>query len=210
MQTIRLTALALLSAVLLPAAAWAEARHFDMTIEEVTIDVAPGLKYKVWAYNGQVPGPLLHVRHGMYQTNRWRSDGVPDITQKAIEPGQSFTYRFVANKVGTLWYPCHVNVPEHVGLRAMWGPFIIDPKEPIPIEKEVTKEAILMFSGWNPEVAQEYGKGGHPGEPITYFSINGKSFPTTQPLRVKKGDVLRLRHARCGLPPPWSRHAGHA
>ena len=192
----------------------AKFRHFDMTIEEVTINVAPGLTYKVWAYNGQVPGPLIHVQegddvevkvtnnttlshtihwHGMYQTNTWRSDGVPDITQKAIPPGQSFTYRFIANKVGTLWYHCHVNVPEHVGLRAMWGPIIIDPKKPIPIEKEVTKEAILMFSGWNPEVAQVYGKGGMPGEPITYFSINGKAFPTTQPLRVKKGDVLRLR-----------------
>jgi len=195
-------------------AAWAKLRHFDMTIEEVTLNVAPGLKYKVWAYNGQVPGPLIHVRegdtvevtvtnnttlshtihwHGMYQTNTWKSDGVPDITQKAIEPGDSFTYKFVANKTGTLWYHCHVNVPEHVGIRGMWGPIIIDPKNPIPIEKEVTKEAILMFSGWNPQVAAKYGEGGAPGEPITYFSINGKSFPMTQPLRVKKGDVVRLR-----------------
>lgn len=195
-------------------ATWAKLRHFDMTIEEVTLNVAPGLKYKVWAYNGQVPGPLIHVQegdtvevtvtnnttlshtihwHGMYQTNTWKSDGVPDITQKAIEPGDSFTYKFVANKTGTLWYHCHVNVPEHVGIRGMWGPIIIDPKKPVPIEKEVTKEAILMFSGWNPQVAGKYGEGGAPGEPITYFSINGKSFPLTQPLRVKKGDVVRLR-----------------
>lgn len=131
--------------------------------------------------------------HGMYQTNSWQSDGVPDITQKAVEPGESFTYRFIADKPGTLWYHCHVNVPEHVGIRGMWGPFIVDPKEPIPIEKTVTKEAILMFSGWNPEVADVYGVGGKPGEPISYFSINGKSFPNTQPFRVKKGDVVRLR-----------------
>jgi len=195
-------------------AAQAELRHFEMTVEEVTLDVAPGLKYKVWAYNGQVPGPLIRVRegdevevtvtnnstlshtihwHGMYQTNSWKSDGVPDITQKAIEPGDSYTYRFVADKTGTLWYHCHVNVPEHVGLRGMWGPLIVDPKEPTPLEKKVTKEAILMFSGWNPEVAQKYGEGGEPGEPITYFSINGKAFPHTQPLRVRKGDVVRLR-----------------
>lgn len=210
----KLIVLATVLVMLSPFTAFAVERHFDMTIEEVTIEVAPGLKYKVWAYNGQVPGPLIHVQegddvevvvtnnttlnhtihwHGMYQTNTWRSDGVPDITQKAIEPGESFTYRFVANKVGTLWYHCHVNVPEHVGLRGMWGPIIIDPKKPALIENEVTKEAILMFSGWNPEVADEYGKGGKPDEPITYFSINGKAFPTTQPLRVKKGDVLRLR-----------------
>lgn len=196
------------------AAAEAELRQFDMTVEEVTLDVAPGLKYKVWAYNGQVPGPLIRVRegdtvevtltnnstlshtihwHGMYQTNSWRSDGVPDITQKAVEPGESYTYRFIADKTGTLWYHCHVNVPEHVGTRGMWGPLIVDPKQPIALEKEVTKDAILMFSGWNPKVAGKYGEGGEPGEPISYFSINGKAFPTTQPLRVKKGDVLRLR-----------------
>lgn len=194
--------------------AQAQLRHFDMSVEEVTLNVAPGLKYNVWAYNGQVPGPLLHVQegdtvevtltnnttlshtihwHGMYQTNTWKSDGVPDITQKAIEPGDSYTYRFVANKTGTLWYHCHVNVPEHVGLRGMWGPIIIDPKNPTALEKRVTKEAILMFSGWNPKVAGKYGEGGKPGEPISYFSINGKAFPNTQPLRVKKGDVLRLR-----------------
>jgi len=192
----------------------AEFRHFDLSIEEVTLDVAPGFKTKVWAYNGQVPAPLIRVNegddvevtmtnnttlthtihwHGMYQTNSWQSDGVPDITQKAVEPGDSFTYRFIADKTGTLWYHCHVNVPEHVGLRGMWGPLIVDPKKPIPIEKEVDKEAILMFSGWNPEVADKYGVGGKPGEPISYFSINGKAFPDTQPLRVKEGEVLRLR-----------------
>ena len=201
-------------AMLAGAPAHGELRRFEMTVEEVDLDVAPGLEYKVWAYNGQVPGPLIRVEegdevevtltnnstlshtihwHGLYQTGSWRSDGVPDITQQAVEPGERYTYRFVADKTGTLWYHCHVNVPEHVGLRGMWGPLIIDPRRPEPVEKTVTKEAILMFSGWNPEVAQKYGEGGQPGEPIRYFSINGKSFPQTQPLRVEKGDVLRLR-----------------
>lgn len=214
MKGLRLFLATAMAVFLIPVGAGAELRQFEMTIEEVTLDVAPGFSVSVWAYNGQVPGPLLRVTegdevevtllnnttlthtihwHGMYQTGSWRSDGVPDITQKAVEPGETYVYRFIADKTGTLWYHCHVNVPEHVGIRGMWGPLIVDPKTPEPIEAEVTKEAILMFSGWNPDVAHEYGKGGHPSEPITYFSINGKSFPTTQPLRVKKGDVLRLR-----------------
>ncbi len=192
----------------------AELRKFEMTIEEVMLEVAPGFKTKVWAFNGQVPGPLIHVKqgdnvevtvhnfttlnhtvhwHGVYQTNSWRSDGVPNITQQAIEPGDSYVYKFVADKPGSLWYHCHVNVPEHVGLRGMWGPLIVDPQNPTPIEKEVTKDAILMFSAWNSDVAMEFGKGGDPRELPNYFSINGKAFPTDQPLRVKKGDVLRLR-----------------
>ncbi len=194
--------------------AHAELRKFEMTIDEVEMEVAPGLRAKVWAFNGQVPGPLIHVKqddevevtvhnnttlnhtvhwHGVTQTNSWKSDGVPGVTQLPIEPGESYVYKFIVDRPGSLWYHCHVNVPEHVGLRGMWGPLVIDPKDPTELEKTVTKDAILMFSGWNSDVAMDYGKGGHPREKPNYFSINGKSFPNNQPLRVKKGDVLRLR-----------------
>lgn len=207
----------------------AETRKFNMTIEEVEIEVAPGFKAKVWGYNGQVPGPLIHVQegddveiklinnttldhtihwHGIHQKGTWQSDGVPNVTQQAVPPGGYFTYRFKADRIGSLWYHCHVNVPEHVGLRGMWGPLIVDPKNPIPIEKEVTKEAILMFSSWNSDVAQTYGKGGHPKEKHDFFSINGKSFPLTQPLRVKEGDVVRLRLYSAGGPTAFHTH-GH-
>lgn len=209
--------------------AFAEFHHFDISVEEVTLDVAPGFTYKVWGYDGQVPGPMIRVMegdevevtlqnnttlshtihwHGFYQTNSWRSDGVPNITQEAVEPGENFTYRFVAEKTGSLWYHCHVNVPEHVGIRGMWGAFIVDPKEPVEIENTVTKDAILMFSGWNPDVAEQYGVGGHPTEPISYFSINGKSFPNTQPLRVKEGDIVRLRLMAATIPVAFHLH-GH-
>lgn len=221
--------LALVAALALAAPVTAELRQFEMTIDEVDLDVAPNFSYKVWGFNGQVPGPLLHVKegdeveivvqnnstlnhtvhwHGTYQTGSWRSDGVPDITQEAIEPGESYTYRFTADKPGTLWYHCHVNVPEHVGIRGMWGPMIVEPKEPHPLMEKVTKEAILMFSGWNPEVADTYGEGGHPNEPISYFSINGKAFPMTHPLRVKKGDVVRLRLIAATIPVAFHPH-GH-
>lgn len=207
----------------------AELRQFEMTIEEVEIEVAPGFKSKVWAYNGQVPGPLLHVKqgdevevtlvnnttlnhtihwHGTYQTGTWKMDGVPNITQKAIDPGESFVYRFIADKPGSLWYHCHVNVPEHVGLRGMWGAMIVDPKEPTALEAEVTKEAVLMFTGWNSDVAMTYGQGGHPTEKMDYFSINGRSFPLTQPLKVKEGDVVRLRLYGAGMAVAFHLH-GH-
>lgn len=229
LSKLKYSVLALVFLTLFSLPGYAELRKFEMTIEEVELEVAPGFKTKVWAFNGQVPGPLFHVQegddlevlvhnnttlnhtihwHGQYQLNTWQSDGVPDVTQKAIEPGESYTYKFKALKVGSLWYHCHVNVPEHVGTRGMWGPFIVEPKKPTRLEKKVTKDAVLMFSGWNPEVADTYGEGGHPTEPISYFSINGKSFPMTQPLRVKEGDVLRLRLFSATIPVAFHPH-GH-
>src|SRR5690606_39130965 len=56
--------------------------------------------------------------------------------------------------------------------------------------------------------ANEYGTGGKPGEIINYFSINGKSHPMNQPLRVKKGDVLRLRLYAPTIPVSFHPH-GH-
>src|SRR5450631_553439 len=94
---------------MLPVSVWAEQRDFNMTIDEVAIEVAPGFTNKVFAFNGQVPGPLIHVKegdevtvhvtnntalahtihwHGVNQTDNWKNDGVPDITQKAIQPGE--------------------------------------------------------------------------------------------------------------------------
>jgi FtsP/CotA-like multicopper oxidase with cupredoxin domain len=122
-------------------------------------------------------------------------DGVPGITQKAIEPGDSFTYTFKAEPTGTMWYHCHVNVNEHVALRGMWGPFIVDPKDPTDLEKRVTREFILMLSAWDSKYAAKPGFGGLPTEvgQMDYFGLNGRAFPGTQPIRVKKGDVVRVR-----------------
>jgi FtsP/CotA-like multicopper oxidase with cupredoxin domain len=209
----------IIMAALFPAFSWAATREFNMTIEEVMLHVAPGLDYKVFAYNGQVPGPLIHVKqdddlivhvtnnttlphtihwHGTHQMNTWKMDGVPGITQKPIMPGDTFTYKFKADRPGTLWYHCHVNVNEHAGIRGMWGPMIVDPKDPLPIEKTVTKDVIMMLSSWESQNAGKYGQGGTPSDVDNYWSINGKSFPLTQPIRVKKGDVVRVRFIGAG------------
>ena len=199
--------------------AQAAKREMHMSIDEMKITVAPDLDYKVFAFNGQVPGPLIHVKegddvvihvsnnttlshtihwHGVLQTGSWRNDGVPGITQQPIKPGETFTYRWKADRPGTLWYHCHVNVNEHVGIRGMWGPIVVDPKEPLPIEGEVTREAIMMLSAWESKHADKFGEGATPYDVEDYFSVNAKSFPLSQPLRVKTGDVLRVRFIGAG------------
>ena len=213
------TAFIMAAVLLLPGVGWAESREFNLTIEEVKIHVAPNLDYKVFAFNGQVPGPLIHVKegddvtvhvtnnttlphtihwHGVDQINNWQMDGVPMVTQEAIQPGDTFTYKFKADRPGTLWYHCHVNVNEHVGIRGMWGPLIIDPKDPLAIEKTVTKNVIMMLSSWESDHADKYGEGGTPFDIDDVFSVNGKAFPLSQPIRVKKGDVVRLRFIGAG------------
>lgn len=189
-------------------------RDFEMNIEDTRITLVEKQQFHTFAFNGQVPGPLFYVDegdeitvvvnnltalphtihwHGMLQRGTWKSDGVPGVTQEQIEPGNSFTYEFVAEPSGTMWYHCHVNVNEHVTIRGMWGPFIVRPKNPTELEKTVTKDYVLMLSDWVSKWADKPGFGGIPGDVFDYFTINGKSYPDTQPIRVKKGDVVRLR-----------------
>lgn len=92
---------------------------------------------------GQIQGPLIHVNegddvivhvknntpfkrvirwHGVYQMDDWRNDDAKEMTkrllsiQKAIDAGKSFTYRWKAEKTGTFWYHCHVNIPKQAGM----------------------------------------------------------------------------------------------
>lgn len=197
----------------------AESRNFELTIEDTRIVLVENQSFHTFAFNGQVPGPLLHVRegddvevtvtnlttlphtihwHGMIQRGTWQSDGVPDMTQKAIAPGESYVYRFKAEPAGTMWYHCHVNVHEHVAMRGMWGPLIVEPKTPHPIEKTITKDHILVLSTWPSKWADRPGEGGEPGDVHDFFTINAKAFPDTHPVRVKEGDVVRLRLIAAG------------
>ena len=71
-----------------------------------------------------------------------------------------------------MWYHCHVNVNvnEHVAMRGMWGPLTVDPKDPPPVEKEVTKDYIMMFSSWVSNWANKPGQGGIPGDEPDFFT----------------------------------------
>jgi FtsP/CotA-like multicopper oxidase with cupredoxin domain len=218
LRAISLGSLLVLGAFITDEAAAAK-RNFEMNIEDTRITLVEKQQYHTFAFAGQVPGPLFYVDegdeltvnvnnmtalphtihwHGMLQRGTWRNDGVPGITQDAIKPGDSFTYKFIAEPSGTFWYHCHVNVNEHVSLRGMFGPFIVRPKKPTALEKTVTKDFILMLSDWESEFAEKPGFGGIPGGVYNYFTINGKSYPETQPIRVNKGDVVRLRFIGAG------------
>ncbi|MBV9947970.1 MAG: multicopper oxidase domain-containing protein, partial [Myxococcales bacterium] len=93
---------------------------FHMVAEEVEHELAPGLKVLCWGYNGAVHGPVLEWMEGervrVYVTNRlpaattvhWHGillpngmDGVGGLTQRAIQPGETFKYEFTVRQHGT-------------------------------------------------------------------------------------------------------------
>ena len=75
---------------------------------------------------------LLHW-HGL--TPPWRQDGVPDLSQKALPPGQTYDYAFPLTSAGTHWMHSHQGLQEQALLAA---PLIVrDPAEADLDEQEV-------------------------------------------------------------------------
>ena len=123
-------------------------RRFTLVAQKQEIRLPTGHTIEAWTFNGRVPGPELIVREGdlveVELINRdieagvtvhWHGvdvpnaeDGVPGVTQNAVMPGESHTYRFVVNEKGSRWYHSHQTASVQVA-RGLFGAFIILPKE---------------------------------------------------------------------------------
>src|SRR5688572_20950116 len=119
-------------------------RDYTLVATDEELEIAPGVFFPAWTYNGTVPGPvirateddILRVRfvnsgshphtihfHGIHPTNM---DGVFEV----VPPGGEFTYRFPAKPAGMHLYHCHSTpLKKHIH-KGLYGAFIIDPKEP--------------------------------------------------------------------------------
>ncbi|MFQ5539936.1 MAG: multicopper oxidase domain-containing protein [Candidatus Binatia bacterium] len=91
-----------------------------------TIRVEEGDRIKVNLLNTHYFPHTIHL-HGTIHPNAM--DGVPDITQEAVRPGDRFTYEFIAKNPGTHFYHCHVQPDVHV-LMGLVGMLIIEPNRP--------------------------------------------------------------------------------
>ena len=169
---------------------------FEMTAEEIDWEVAPGDIRKGMAYNKQIPGPLVRVNlgdrvrivlknqlkestamhfHGLVVPNE--VDGVPGLTQPLVEPGKSFTYEFTVRNTGSHMYHSHMNGATQIPA-GLLGAFIVDG----PGDPAMPNEQVMILNDG----------------PLGY-TLNGKGFPATAPIVLKKGEKVRIRYMNEGL-----------
>ena len=166
----------------------------------------------LWLYNQSCPGPMLRYRKGemlraevrnnldVATTIHWHGirnlnemDGVANLTQAPIEPGETFAYEFPLNDSGTYWYHAHNMGWEQVA-RGLYGPLIIDDDQ----DPEVDHDLCLMIDDWrldNDGQIDQASLGGlhdwsHGGRLGNWLTVNGKSAPE---FRVKDKARIRLR-----------------
>jgi CopA family copper-resistance protein len=186
-------ALALLATSWLALCPSAFAREYNLVIDDARIEVA-GRSAEGMTINGQLPGPTLrftegeeaivHVRndsdaptslhwHGLFVPAEM--DGAPGFSGfQAIEPGQTFTYRFPIRQHGTYWYHSHSGGQEQMGL---YAPLIIEPATPEADPPD--RDYVVFLSDFTTE---------HPDRILNNLKVNSGYYNTNH---RTVGDFIR-------------------
>ncbi len=181
---------------------------YHLIAEPVKREFAPGLVIDGWGYNGQTPGPTIEAVEGervrIYVTNKlpeptsvhWHGvflpngmDGVAGLTQKYIQPGETFKYEFLLKQHGTFMYHPHFDEMTQMAL-GMMGMFVIHPQ--IAESPKIDRDFVIMLSEWKirPGTSRP-----DPTEMTDFnmLTMNSKAFPGTAPLVVRTGQRVRIR-----------------
>ena len=140
-------------------------REFDIVAEDKEIEIAPGVMFPAWTYNGRVPGPSLRATEGERLRIRFRNygshphsihfhgihsarmDGVPGAGN--VLPGGEFVYEFDALPFGCHLYHCHsVPLKRHIH-KGLYGAFIVYPDPARRAEHQAAARSRVLGSPEN-------------------------------------------------------------
>ena len=172
-------------------------REWELVAEEKEIEVAPGVKYAAWAYNGRVPGPTLRAREGERLRIRFvnasahphtihfhgihtaRMDGVPGVGPGDIAPGRETVYEFDAEPFGLHLYHCHsIPLADHIA-KGLYGAFVIDPRQGRPDADEL----VMVMNGFDTNFDRSN----------EVYAVNTVAFAyQEEPIRVRRGELVRI------------------
>ncbi|MBM3568747.1 MAG: multicopper oxidase family protein, partial [Alphaproteobacteria bacterium] len=167
---------------------------------------------EVWAYDGQVPGPVLRFRQGQRlalrldnrlpepTTIHWHGlrlpidmDGVPGISQPSVAPGAAFDYAFDLKDAGTYWYHPHANSGAQLG-RGLAGALIVD--EAVPVSG-FSRDVVWLLQDFRLErsgaIRADFGNrhdASHDGRLGNTVTLNGS---VVERFAVAPGERIRLR-----------------
>lgn len=184
---------------------------FDLDAELVTKKLY-GLELSMLGYNGSIPGPTIKVKQGSTVTLHFTNntpfentihshgvrmdnafDGIPNVTQAPVQPGESFDYILTFPDPGVYWYHPHMreDLTQELGL---YGAFVVE-----PIERgywnEVNQEQLIFLDDL---LLTEGGLESFYSDEITHTLMGryGNAFLTNGEeqleLEVMKNEIVRF------------------
>jgi nitrite reductase (NO-forming) len=183
--------------------------NVHLVLTDLTVQIAPGVKYAAWAWAGGAPGPVIHVRQGQLVKITLTNSGAiphsvdfhaariaPNRAFADVFPGKSVSYTFRANDPGVFMYHCGTKpVLMHIA-NGMYGAIVVEPKP--GVLPKADKNYVLVASEW-------YLDSDGLGKPATFnmakaharqpdwMTFNGYAGQYVKhPLTAKPGELVRF------------------
>ena len=168
-------------------------REWNISAVDKEIEVAPGVFFPAWTYNGQVPGPTFRCRQGDLLRFHFRNassmahtihfHGIHPPSMDGVTPviptGGDFVYEFEAKPFGLHLYHCHVMPLKRHIHKGLYGAFIIDP----PAGRPPAREMVMVMNGFDTNFDNEN----------EVYAVNTVAFHYARhPIRVKVGELIRV------------------
>ncbi|PLR83557.1 copper oxidase [Bacillus canaveralius] len=167
-------------------------REYEVIAIDKEIEIAKGITFPGWTFNGTIPGPTFRCTEGDLLRFHFVNQGShphsihfhgihpPEMDGlTSIYPGEKFTYEFEAKPYGMQVYHCHVMpLARHIH-KGLYGNFIIDPKTP----REKAHELNMVMNGFDLDLDGEN----------EFYTVNGYAFAfMNHPIKVKKDQLVRI------------------
>ena len=196
----------------LPAVSAERVTRLHWRARDVPLRIRDDTVIAAWTFEGNVPGPIVHVRQGdtvevtltnegqiPHSTDFHAAQIDPKTAFRSVIPGQSMTYSFKPRRPGAFLYHCGTApVLMHIG-SGMFGAMIVDPPSPLRPAKEfvLVQNEYYLGTPVNGVAPLDYNK-----MLVTlpdYFAFNGRPGQYQDaPIRVKHGDLVRFYVVNAG------------
>jgi nitrite reductase (NO-forming) len=191
--------------------------RITLTVEEVVVEVAPGVTQKRWTYNGQAPGPTLHgrvgdvfeitlVNHGTtgHSIDFHAGENNPDEVMRTIPPGESLLYRFTARRSGIWMYHCStMPMATHIAA-GMHGAVVIEPEGLPAVDRSYVMVQSEVYLGGQGEPVNAEKVTAEKPDAVVFNGYAGQY--AARPLAAKVGERVRIWVLDAGPNRPSSFH----
>lgn len=192
----------------------------EFTAREVPLKVADDLTISAWTFNGDIPGPILHIRQGDTVEFTLVNQGAiphsmdfhaaqidPKVAFRSAPPGQPISYTFRAKYPGAFMYHCGTSpVLMHIG-SGMVGAIIVDPASPLPPAREFVLVESEYYLGAPKAGVLPFDYTKMLATLPDYVVFNGRPGQyMTEPLKVRVGDRVRFYVVNAGPTHPCNFH----
>ena len=188
-------------------------REWTITAVDKDIEIAPGVFFPAWTYNGRVPGPALrcvegerlriHFQNGgshphsihLHSIHPARMDGVAGAG--LVEPGEAFTYEVDARPFGCHFYHCHaVPLKRHIH-KGLYGALIIDPNPDRHAEHRIAalgrRHGTPEHARWQEFVMVMNGFDTNFDDENEFYAVNSIAFAYgRKPILVARSRPIRI------------------